>query len=455
MLVMEFVLLFINIERLTKWIYNMDNILKLKDFRIDIGYTQQDIAKMLGCSVSAYSKYETGEREPSILVLIKLADLYRTSIDALVGRAPCNERVKSVNDGTIYSVVARLKKSFDISAAGELENAVAQRRIESLAASYDCLTVNDIYREIEFLLKIAGGSVKTYTKIFGVSRSGYYHWIQNGDVVRQRNWSIAQDIMQYELAALDSAGYRAVTMYLRSRKDKPEYASISVARVKRIMDEFEIISEDLRNKKNAEIQKVIGKYVGSKLPIAQNELALNFDYKVAPCTLWCTDITEVRTEEGKLFLCAVIDLCGRYLIGYSTGLKIDARMVRMAISDARKNAQKYYHLSEEPILLHSDRGTCFRKKSLLAYEEEFGMKPSMSRPQTPTDNACIESFFASLKCEYLYRYQLDSVKTARKMIERYIKFYNTVRVHQTSREIPFEYWRKYLAFQSEGNYDKM
>ena len=60
--------------------------LRIRDMREDNDLTQQQISKILLCDQSLYSKYERGERDIPIALLIKLADYYNTSIDYLVGR---------------------------------------------------------------------------------------------------------------------------------------------------------------------------------------------------------------------------------------------------------------------------------------------------------------------------------------------------------------------------------
>lgn len=60
--------------------------LRLRQLRLECNLTQEQVADYLGCDQSAYSKYERGRRELSIPVMIKLADLYDTNIDYMVGR---------------------------------------------------------------------------------------------------------------------------------------------------------------------------------------------------------------------------------------------------------------------------------------------------------------------------------------------------------------------------------
>ena len=420
----------------------MDTYGRLKKYRIQKGDSQQKIAKLLGCTVSAYSKYENGDREPSVTVLITLADYYGITLDQLVGHIPVIERQTADEDSPNLSEMAKLKKNFDYTEAEKLNNVIILSQLKSLEEFRDCLSVQDIYRKIDYLLTITGCETKGLVKAFGVSRSGYYHWKEYGDVVRKRNSRIADLIMRYEIPAADSAGYRAVMEYLRSIPGDPELQTISLHRVKYIMDEFEIIPEDIRSQKDEIIFKFIGKYPASSLPTAENTLRRNFNYEVPPCKCWCIDITEIHTDEGKLYLCGVIDLCGRYLIGYSIGKKMNFRLIRCALDQARDNAKKYNAWDGEPTMLHSDRATQFRSSQMDEYRARYGIEASMSKANTPNDNACIESFFASLKCEYLYRYHLDTSETAKELIKRYILYYNTIRVHETIKEVPFVYWSK-------------
>lgn len=60
--------------------------MNLKKFRVEQGYTQKNVADFLGCSAVVYSRYETGERMPSIDLLIQIADFFSVTMDELVGR---------------------------------------------------------------------------------------------------------------------------------------------------------------------------------------------------------------------------------------------------------------------------------------------------------------------------------------------------------------------------------
>ena len=60
--------------------------MKLKDYRLSVHMTQSDVAEKIGCSKNVYSRYERGEREPDIDTLCRIADVFRITLDELVGR---------------------------------------------------------------------------------------------------------------------------------------------------------------------------------------------------------------------------------------------------------------------------------------------------------------------------------------------------------------------------------
>ena len=60
--------------------------MNLKELRIKNGYTQKNVADHLNCSPTVYSRYETGDRQPSIEVLISLAEFFGVTVDHLIGK---------------------------------------------------------------------------------------------------------------------------------------------------------------------------------------------------------------------------------------------------------------------------------------------------------------------------------------------------------------------------------
>lgn len=107
--------------------------------------------------------------------------------------------------------------------------------------------------------------------------------------------------------------------------------------------------------------------------------------------IWFTDITEHRTNEGKLYLCSLMDARSCRLVGYSLG---DRMTVELAVS-ALRNAISLR--SPQGTIVHSDRGGQFRAKSFVRMLKNNGLHGSMGRVASAADNAAIESFHSLLQ----------------------------------------------------------
>jgi len=117
-----------------------------------------------------------------------------------------------------------------------------------------------------------------------------------------------------------------------------------------------------------------------------------------PNQLWLADITEHRTGEGKLYLCAIKDVSSNRIVGYS----IDSRMKsRLAVAALDNAAARRGDLAG--CLLHTDRGSQFRSRKLQRALAHHRMVGSMGRVGAAGDNAAMESFFGLLQNNVLNR----------------------------------------------------
>lgn len=162
------------------------------------------------------------------------------------------------------------------------------------------------------------------------------------------------------------------------------------------------------------------------LPVAPNRLDRNFDAD-KPDRKWITDITYVPTKEGWLYLAAVMDLYSRRIVGWCMDTTLTASLtknaLRMAITQRQPTAG---------LLHHSDRGSQYASADYQALLHDHGMITSMSRTGNCYDNAPMESFFGTLKCELIHDRQYKTRTEARTEIFAYIEgFYNQSRRHST------------------------
>jgi putative transposase len=116
----------------------------------------------------------------------------------------------------------------------------------------------------------------------------------------------------------------------------------------------------------------------------------------APNQLWLTDITEHRTAEGKLYLCAVKDVHSNRIVGYSIDSRMKSRLAVTAIDNAvaRRAAGG---VDVAGCIVHSDRGSQFRSRKFVHILNRHQLSGSMGRIGAAGDNAAMESFFALLQ----------------------------------------------------------
>jgi len=141
--------------------------------------------------------------------------------------------------------------------------------------------------------------------------------------------------------------------------------------------------------------------------------------------VWAADITYVGTEEGWLYVAALMDLCSRRIVGWSASTSLDRRFTVEALRKA------LVLRSPEPGLLHhSDRGSQYASWEYQTLLAKAGAVPSMSRKGDCWDNAPMESFFASLKRELVRRRRYWTRAEAMEDLRGYIEgFYNRRRRH--------------------------
>jgi putative transposase len=161
-------------------------------------------------------------------------------------------------------------------------------------------------------------------------------------------------------------------------------------------------------------------------PIAPNTLDRQFA-TAQPDQAWAADITYIPTDQGWLYLSAVIDLCSRKIIGWSTADHLKAELATDALHQAIQRRDP-----APGLLHHSDRGVqyaCGDYRSLL---EDHGLARSMSRSGNCYDNAVMESFFKTLKAELVYHEHYATHDQARQSLFEYIEiFYNRQRLHSS------------------------
>lgn len=162
------------------------------------------------------------------------------------------------------------------------------------------------------------------------------------------------------------------------------------------------------------------------LPVAPNLLEQDFT-ATAPNQKWVADITYIWTREGWLYLAVVLDLFSRAVVGWAMGERITRQLVCAALTMALSRRRPVAGL-----IVHSDRGSQYCSNEYQALLAAHGLRCSMSKKGDCYDNAAMESFFHSLKVEWVHGANYATKAAAQGHLFEYIEiFYNRQRSHST------------------------
>ncbi|WP_286149324.1 IS3 family transposase [Thomasclavelia cocleata] len=274
-------------------------------------------------------------------------------------------------------------------------------------------------------------SIRAVTQLVGVSRSGFKSWV-NRKKSKQQQYKERVQIRIKEIydKSKEIYGSPKITHILRQEGYK-----ISQKTVSNYMREMGIKACYIKPWTKTTISKDFSTNL-------KNILKRDFNPK-GPDAAWCTDITYIWTyTEGFVYLTSIMDLYSRKIIAWVLTKDMTAQSVLEVIKTAkqRRNIQ-------QPLVIHSDRGIQFTSEEYRELTEK--MKRSYSKKGTPWDNACIESFHAIIKREWLNRYKIWDYQQAKRLIFEYIEtFYNTIRIHGHCDYLsPDEYEKEYYANQ--------
>jgi transposase InsO family protein len=177
------------------------------------------------------------------------------------------------------------------------------------------------------------------------------------------------------------------------------------------------------------------------LPFAANVLNRQFS-PTRPNQSWAADITYVRTLQGWLYLAVVLDLHSRRVVGWATSARINRQLVLEALVmaiDRRGPSNGLIH--------HSDRGCQYASWDYQRTMRQLGIVCSMSRKGNCYDNAVVESFFSTLKTEWVHRMLFVDRRQAHSALFDYIEtFYNARRRHSALGYLsPAEFERRFSS----------
>ena len=257
--------------------------------------------------------------------------------------------------------------------------------------------------------------VRLLCRVLDVSSSGYYAWSSRPASRRSlRNEQLVSAMRSIHRTIDRSYGSPRVYAELLTQGYQ-----CGVNRVARLMRQEGLIARTVVRFRS--LTKA-----GKREPAAPNILNRQFDIS-EPNRVWASDITYIPTGEGQLYLAVVMDLHSRQVVGWAMSCRLNANLVTSALEQALGR-----RLVQPGLLHHSDRDGLYISAAYKHLLAEYKMISSMSRKGNCYDNACIESFFGSLKNELVAFEKFLTRDQAKQRIFEWIEvFYNRVRRHST------------------------
>lgn len=271
-------------------------------------------------------------------------------------------------------------------------------------------------------------SIVKMCDVLGVSPSGYYKW-RNRRSKKSESEKKKEEIKKKIRKLFHEFRRTYGSPRIKNELDKIK-VNISEKTVSRYMKEMGLHA-------TPEQPFIVTTDSNHSNPVYPNLLDRQFDPD-KPNRAWTTDVTYIWTSEGWLYLATVMDLYSRKIVGWNMSKNLTKELCLVALDRAlasRKTSEKLIH--------HSDRGSQYTSNDYIERLKENKIQISMSRKGNCWDNACIESFHATIKKELVYRMKFGTREEATNEIWLYImSFYNERRSHSTLGYVsPNEYER--------------
>jgi len=244
-----------------------------------------------------------------------------------------------------------------------------------------------------------------------LARSSLYYKAKPKTAARLQNEADLRDRIESICLTFPGYGYRRVTAEL-----KRNHRIVNHKKVLRIMQESDLLCRVKRKK----AKTTNSKHHFPRYPNLIKNKTITWLNQV-----WQADITYIRIRTGFVYLAAILDAYSRKVIGYALSRGLETELTREALrmAVARRRPQP-------GVIHHSDQGIQYASDTYITELKAHGFEISMSRTSNPYDNATMESFFKTLKCEEVYLCEYETYEDVIERIPYFIEaVYNQKRLH--------------------------
>ena len=329
-----------------------------------------------------------------------------------------------ISRSTIYSWIETQKKTFTKAKKINLRDyrelvakCERQQKIIDILKESPCTVSAPLRERYEVIKSLKGTYSETLLcDALNVSKGSYYNHIfrnkNDANQFIQKEREMTPIIEQIYNESNKIYGPGKVHAVLKDRGYK-----ISVNVVSRIMHQNGLFAIRTSSKTLYEQD------VKRKENILQQKFTVN-----RPNEVWVSDVTEFNVKCYIFYICVIIDLYARKVVGYKISRSNNTKLIMSTFREAYENR----HPGND-LIFHSDNGKNYCSRVFMRYLKTLNVRHSFSRPHVPYDNSVAEAFFKHLKAEELYRTRYRSEREFKESVNRYMTFYNAERPHSVNR----------------------
>ena len=244
-------------------------------------------------------------------------------------------------------------------------------------------------------------------KVLQISRSNYYY--------KSKKKSTETTLISIIIDIFKSSRNNYGTRKIKAELQKKGYR-VSRRKISRIMERNNLVSSYTKLK----FKPHVDKFNESKIDNLVKREFKNQPYR----NVVVSNLTYVRVRERWEYICILVDLFNREIIGYSAGDHKDAALVRKAFAKVNGNLRNIE-------IFHTDRGNKFKNKIIDEAMKGFHIKRSLSMKGCPYDNAVAEATFKIIKTEFVRGKVFESLDELKWQLADYVNWFNNHRIHSS------------------------
>ena len=244
-------------------------------------------------------------------------------------------------------------------------------------------------------------------KVLAMPRSTYYYESNAKEITDE----ITPKIIEIFKKSRNNYGTRKIKVELKKLGFK-----VSRRRIGRVMKANGLVSNYTVAQYKPNIDKCNETKVANKL---KREFNPDKPYQVV-----VSDLTYVRVNRQWNYVCILVDLFNREIIGHSAGPNKDSNLVYRAFASVKTGLDNI-------MLFHTDRGNEFKNKIIDEVLDTFNINRSLSKKGCPYDNAVAEATFKIFKTEFAKKYHFERLEDLELEVSDYINWFNNIRIHST------------------------